>query len=80
VFHSLLRAAHRLPDSKERRFNQRKTNNDHAGSHACSGLIVGVLFGICTLLLVAYPLSKRVTIQMADELAERRKNFAAQAN
>jgi Na+/melibiose symporter-like transporter len=47
------------------------------GFRICSGLIVGVLFGICTLLLIAYKLNKRLTIQMADELAERRKQFAA---
>ena len=51
-----------------------------AGYRACSGIIVGILFGICTLLLIAYPLSKRVTIQMADELAERRKKYAAQTS
>ena len=51
-----------------------------AGYRACSGIVVGILFGICTLLLIAYPLGKRVTIQMADELAERRKKFAAQTN
>ncbi len=50
------------------------------GYRACSGLVVGVMFGICTLLLLTYQLNKRVTIQMADELAERRKKFAAQAN
>jgi Na+/melibiose symporter-like transporter len=42
----------------------------------CSGIVVGVLFAICTILLVAYKINKRMTIQMADELAERRKNFA----
>ena len=48
------------------------------GYRACSGLVVGVLFGICTLLLICYPLNKRTTIQMADELAERRKKAAPQ--
>jgi len=37
---------------------------------------VGILFAVCTVLLVIYQLNKRVTIQMADELAERRKNYA----
>jgi len=41
---------------------------------------VGIMFAICTLLLVAYQLNKSVTIQMADELAERRRKHAAQAN
>ncbi len=45
------------------------------GFRVCSGLVVAVLFGICTLLLVSYKLNKRVTLQMADELAERRKHL-----
>jgi Na+/melibiose symporter-like transporter len=44
-----------------------------AGFRACSGIAVGILFAICTALLIAYKLNKRLTIQMADELAERRK-------
>jgi len=42
------------------------------GYRACSGIVVGILFAICTILLIAYPITKRLTIQMADELAERR--------
>ena len=42
------------------------------GYRACSGIVVGVLFAICTLLLICYQLNKKVTIQMADELAARR--------
>jgi GPH family glycoside/pentoside/hexuronide:cation symporter len=45
------------------------------GFRVCSGLIVAVLFGICTLLLVSYKLNKHVTLQMADELAERRQHL-----
>ncbi len=48
------------------------------GYRACSGIVVGILFAICTLLLIAYPITKRLTIQMADELAERRQKSAAQ--
>jgi Na+/melibiose symporter-like transporter len=48
------------------------------GYRVCSGLVVGILFAICTGLLASYQLNKRTTIQMADELAERRKQFAAQ--
>jgi Na+/melibiose symporter-like transporter len=44
------------------------------GFRVCSGLVVGVLFGLCTLLLISYKLNKRVTLQMADELAERRRH------
>lgn len=47
------------------------------GYRACSGIVVGMLFGICTVLLACYPLGKRITIQMADELAERRKKIAS---
>ncbi len=47
------------------------------GFRVCSTIIVGLLFAICTVLLMAYQLNKKVTIQIADELAERRKIFAA---
>jgi glycoside/pentoside/hexuronide:cation symporter, GPH family len=52
--------------------------NAVAGYRFNSGIAVGVLFAICTVLLVAYPLSKRTTIQMADELAARRKKAVPQ--
>ena len=48
------------------------------GFRICSGLFVGAMFGICALLLSIYPLSKKLTIQIADELAERRKKASAQ--
>jgi len=47
-----------------------------AGYRMCVGIVVGILFAICTILLLMYPLGKRVTIQMADELAERRRKAA----
>ena len=47
------------------------------GFRACSGIVVGLLFAVCTVLLIAYPITKQLTIQMADELAERRKKSAA---
>jgi glycoside/pentoside/hexuronide:cation symporter, GPH family len=50
-----------------------------AGYRACSGIVVGLLFAICTVLLIVYQLDKRTTIQMADELAERRKKAIAAA-
>jgi len=43
------------------------------GYRACSGIVVGALFAICTGLLIAYQINKRMTIQMSDELAERRQ-------
>jgi GPH family glycoside/pentoside/hexuronide:cation symporter len=48
------------------------------GFRACSGIVVGILFGICTILLLSYQLNKRMTIQMADELAERRQKHASE--
>jgi Na+/melibiose symporter-like transporter len=45
------------------------------GYRVCSSLMVSGLFAICTILLVCYPLGKRITLQMAGELAERRKHF-----
>jgi glycoside/pentoside/hexuronide:cation symporter, GPH family len=47
------------------------------GFRIFSGIFVGVLFAICTLFLVVYQLNKRLTIQIADELAERRQKSAA---
>jgi Na+/melibiose symporter-like transporter len=48
-----------------------------AGYRICSGLVVGLLFAICTVLLVLYPLNKRSTIEMSEELAARRLKAAA---
>jgi len=48
-----------------------------AGFRVCSGILTGILFAVCTVLLACYQLNKATTIQMADELAERRKKFAA---
>src|ERR1017187_1359083 len=47
------------------------------GYRACSGIVVGVLFAICTALLLAYQINKKMTIEMADELAERRRKSTA---
>jgi Na+/melibiose symporter-like transporter len=48
-----------------------------AGYRALAGLAVGILFAVCTGLLLAYKLNKRVTIEMSDELARRREKAAA---
>lgn len=42
------------------------------GYRTCSGIVVGLLFTACTVLLTVYQISKKTTLQMADELAERR--------
>jgi Na+/melibiose symporter-like transporter len=47
------------------------------GFRVCSGIVVGLLFAVCTVLLICYKLGKRQTLQMADELSERRKTIAA---
>ena len=49
------------------------------GYRFCAGIVVGTLFAICTVLLAAYKLNKKMTIQMAEELAERRRNFSTPA-
>jgi Na+/melibiose symporter-like transporter len=47
------------------------------GFRACSSLGVGILFGVCTVLLIAYQINKRMTNEMAAELADRRKKIEA---
>jgi Na+/melibiose symporter-like transporter len=49
-----------------------------AGYRFTSGIIVGLLFAICTILLTAYKLNKGMTIKMANELAQRRQQTAGQ--
>ncbi len=49
-----------------------------AGYRFTSGIAVGFLFAVCTVLLAAYKLNKAATIRMADELARRRKEAAGQ--
>jgi Na+/melibiose symporter-like transporter len=48
------------------------------GFRVCSSVVVSLLFAVCTVLLVAYQINKRMTLQMAIELAERRKRPASQ--
>jgi glycoside/pentoside/hexuronide:cation symporter, GPH family len=43
-----------------------------AGYRACSTTLVGVLFTICTVLLVLYKLDRRLTLQVSSDLEERR--------
>ncbi|BCU78095.1 glycoside-pentoside-hexuronide (GPH):cation symporter [Luteolibacter sp. LG18] len=49
------------------------------GYHVTSTLAVGVMFTLCTALLLAYRLNKRATLEMADELARRRADAAPAA-
>jgi hypothetical protein len=39
-------------------------------------LIPAALFAVCTLLLMAYKINKRLTIQIAEDLAKRRAERA----
>ncbi len=48
------------------------------GFRCCLGIVVGILFAICTVLLAVYQLNKKITIEMAEELAERRKKSVTQ--
>jgi glycoside/pentoside/hexuronide:cation symporter, GPH family len=48
------------------------------GFRMFSSVYIAILFGTCALLMVVYPLTKKKTIQIADELAERRKKYASQ--
>lgn len=48
-----------------------------AGYRACSGIVVGLLFAVCTVLLTVYKLNKQSTLRMADELEARRRAAAA---
>lgn len=48
------------------------------GIKVCSSLIPAVLFAVCTMLLMAYKINKQLTIQIADDLAERRAKLASQ--
>jgi GPH family glycoside/pentoside/hexuronide:cation symporter len=47
------------------------------GFHVTGNLVVSLLFGICTVLLILYPLGKEATLRIATELAERRQQQAA---
>jgi len=47
-----------------------------AGYRALAGLAVGLMFAVCTVLLLTYKLNRRMTIEMADELAARRHQAA----
>lgn len=48
------------------------------GYRFTSGMVVGLLFAVCTVLLAAYKLDKGTTIKMAGELEQRRQRIASQ--
>ncbi|HVU16641.1 MAG TPA: MFS transporter [Candidatus Didemnitutus sp.] len=47
--------------------------NAVAGYRACVGIVVAVLFTVCTIAMIANKLNRSTELQMAAELAERRK-------
>jgi Na+/melibiose symporter-like transporter len=47
------------------------------GFRMFSSVYIAMLFGICAILLAVYQLNKKKTIQIAEELAERRSKFAS---
>jgi GPH family glycoside/pentoside/hexuronide:cation symporter len=52
------------------------TPNALEGMRMFSSIFLAILFGICTILLAIYKINKKMTIQMAGDLAERRKKMA----
>jgi Na+/melibiose symporter-like transporter len=61
-------------------YESNKAQTAHAleGIRQFSSIYVGILFAICTVLLIVYQLGKKETIRIADELAERRSKYGAQ--
>jgi hypothetical protein len=47
-----------------------------AGYRFTSGIVVGLLFAVCTALLAVYQLNKATTLKMAEELAQRRQQHS----
>jgi glycoside/pentoside/hexuronide:cation symporter, GPH family len=57
--------------------NQAQSQPALFGIRMCASIYPTVLFAFCTLLLTAYSINKQLTLQIADELAERRQATAA---
>ncbi|HSU57572.1 MAG TPA: MFS transporter [Candidatus Dormibacteraeota bacterium] len=53
--------------------NAPSTPDAVSGYRFTSGIVVGLLFAICTVLLTIYKLNRGMTLQMAEELRERRR-------
>jgi Na+/melibiose symporter-like transporter len=56
--------------------NQDQTATGLEGIRLCSSLYPAALFAVCTVLLVAYQINKRLTLQIAADLATRRQERA----
>ena len=59
--------------------NQEQTPQALEGIRQFSSVYVGILFAVCTVLLAVYQLNKARTIQIAGELAERRRAAEVEA-
>jgi GPH family glycoside/pentoside/hexuronide:cation symporter len=59
-------------------YQANSAQSDHTldGIRLCCSFIPAALFAVCTLLLLAYKINKRLTIQIADDLAMRRAERA----
>lgn len=55
--------------------NQPQTDQTLECIRRSSSVYLAILFAVCTVLLMIYQLNKHLTIQIADELTERRKKF-----
>jgi glycoside/pentoside/hexuronide:cation symporter, GPH family len=58
--------------------NQEQSAAALRGIRLTSSIYPTVMFAVCTMLLVAYKINKRMTMQIADDLAARRAELAAQ--
>jgi Na+/melibiose symporter-like transporter len=58
--------------------NQEQNQQALYGIRMCASIYPTILFAVCTVLLVAYPISKRLTMQVAAELEERRSKLGTQ--
>jgi glycoside/pentoside/hexuronide:cation symporter, GPH family len=56
-----------------------QTDQALLGIRLCTSLVPTVLFIVCIVCLIVYPITKKQNIQIQDELAERRKSFAGKA-
>jgi glycoside/pentoside/hexuronide:cation symporter, GPH family len=57
--------------------NQPQTDQTLECIRRSSSVYLAILFGVCTVLLIFYKINKSMTLQMAEELAERRQRYAA---
>jgi glycoside/pentoside/hexuronide:cation symporter, GPH family len=56
--------------------NQAQSPQALYGIRMCASIFPTILFALCSLLLTAYPINKYLTVQVAEELAERRQATA----